>query len=312
MSNVEKPAWNLAHPLAGVVLLVFLWIVWGSSWPAMRAVFVEIPVWQFRAVSTSIGGIALLLMGMLLEGGTWRVPRALWGWLIAAGLFNITAWHVLTGYGLQMLGSGHAAIVCYTMPVWAAMLSAAVLKEPMTARKIVALGFGLAAVAVLLSANFSALGTSPLGIALVLISAITWAIGTVIVKRFDWQANMYALAGWQLIVGFFPMIVAALATEDFALHTGSARADWGMIYVVFFAVILGYALWFQIVKIFPPTVAGIGSLMVPVIGVISGAIVFDDEVIGWRELVALGCVMVAVGLVVFHGRRTPPAAEQAG
>lgn len=305
-----KPARSGRFPLVGLILLVLLWVVWGTSWPAMRTIFLEMPVWQFRAVSCAIGAVGLLFMGMTMGGRSWRVPRRLWGWLVVAGLLNITFWHVMTGFGLQILGAGHGAIVCYTMPVWVAMMSAAVLKEKIDARKIVALVLGMGAVVVLLSADFQSLGTSRLGIAFVLAAAMFWAAGTIVVKRFDWQVNMYALAGWQLVVGFFPMLAAALILEEFQLHTGSAAVNWSMAYIVFGAVIGGYALWFQLVRIFPPTVAAIGSLMVPVIGVASGNL-FLAEPIGWREGVALACVLAAVALVVFQRQEeaAPDAAE---
>ena len=294
---------HLARPgLIGILLLILLWLVWGATWPAMRMVFVKVPVWQFRALSCAAGAVVLLALGRLFDGGQWRVPRRLWGWLVLAGLLNITGWHVLTGYGLQMLGAGHAAIVCYTMPVWVALMSVIVLKEAMTVRKVTALFLGLVAVFVLLSTDFAALGTSRLGIAMVAGSAVSWAAGTIVVKRFDWRANMYALAGWQLVVGFFPMAAGAIFTEDFLLFEASTQANWAMLYIVVLGVITGYALWFRLVKMFTPTVAAIGSMMVPVVGVISGAIVLGEG-IGWRELVALGCVLAAVGLVVFQAHR---------
>jgi drug/metabolite transporter (DMT)-like permease len=298
-----SPASAAVRPAAiGILMLVLLWVVWGATWPAMRIVFLEVPVWQFRAVSCAAGAVVLLGLGMRLDGGAWRVPRRLWGWLIVAGLRNITGWHVLTGFGLQMLGAGHAAIVCYSMPVWVAIMSVVVLKEAMTARKIVGLILGVAAVVLLLSSDFGALGTSRLGILFVGASAISWAAGTIVVKRFDWGINMYALAGWQLFVGFFPMLAAALATERFEMHEASGPAIFSMIFIVLLGVVMGYALWFHLVKIFPPTVAAISSMMVPVVGVVSGAIVLG-EAIGWRELAALGCVLVAVSLVVFQAQR---------
>ncbi len=308
MSNAAR----LAGPGAvGILLLILLWLVWGMTWPAMRIVFVEVPVWQFRALSSLLGAVVLLAVGAMLDGRAWRVPRRLWGWLVAAGLLNITGWHVLTGYGLQMLGAGHAAIVCYTMPVWVAVMSVVVLKERMTRRKITALALGMTAVAVLLSADFAALGTSRAGIALVAASAVSWAAGTIVVKRLEWGVNMYALAGWQLAVGFIPMAAAAFLTERFVLFEASARADWAMLYIVLLGVIVGYALWFQLVKMLPPTVAAIGSMMVPVVGVISAAIMLGEG-IGWREATALACVLAAVGLVVFRAKRPDRTNGQAG
>jgi drug/metabolite transporter (DMT)-like permease len=91
------------------------------------------PVWQFRAVTCSVGGLALLAMAKL-SGGNLRLARGDWLPLLLASIFNMTIWHVTSGYGLTMIGAGHAAVVCYTLPVWTALLSAFFLRERLTPR----------------------------------------------------------------------------------------------------------------------------------------------------------------------------------
>ena len=188
----------------GLLLLLSLWLVWGTSWPAMRIVFTEVPVWQFRAVSCAISGLALLAIAVA-AGERWRVPRRHWGVLIAVSVFNMIIWQVCVGYGLSMLGAGHGAIITYTLPVWTAAISIVVLKERLTWRKALAVVLGVAGVLVLLASDFDAIGTSPLGALFMLAAAIGWAIGTIITKRVAWTIGMYTLAGWQLLISWVPM-----------------------------------------------------------------------------------------------------------
>jgi len=280
------------------VWLALLWLVWGTSWPAMRTVFLEMPVWQFRAVTCFVGGIALLAIARLTGGGV-RLARGDWLPLALASVFNMTVWHVTSGYGLTMIGAGHAAVVCYTLPVWTALLSAFFLKEKLTPRVFAGLALGMGGVAVLASHDFTALGSDPLGLAFVLGAAVSWAIGTILIKRRAWSAGMNALAGWQLLMAAVPIGLIALATERFTLHQASNAAIFSGAYILVFGVILGYAVWFKIVSLFPATIASIGSLVTPVLGMASSA-VFLNEPIGWRELVALALVLCAVALVVFR------------
>lgn len=288
------------------IWLVLLWLVWGTSWPAMRTVFLEMPVWQFRAITCLLGGGALLAMAKL-AGGPVRLARGDWLPLLLASVFNMTIWHVTSGYGLTMIGAGHAAVVCYTLPVWTALLSAFFLKERLTPRVFAGLALGMGGVAVLASHDFTALGANPLGLAFVLAAAVSWGIGTVLIKRRAWSAGMNALAGWQLLMAAAPIGVIALATERFTLHQASNAAILSAFYILFFGVILGYALWFKVVSLFSATVASIGSLVTPVIGMASSA-VFLDEPVGWRELAALALVLSAVALVVFRPARQPAPA----
>jgi len=284
----------------GVFLLIGLWLVWGTSWPAMRMVFTEVPVWQFRAVTCAISGLALLVIA-IATGERWRVPRRHWGVLIAAAVFNMIIWQICVGYGLSMLGAGHGAIITYTLPVWTAAISVVFLKERLTWRTALAVILGVSGVLVLLSSDFKAIGTSPVGAIYLLGASIGWAIGTIIVKRVAWTVGMYTLAGWQLLISGVPMTAIALAAEPFMLHQIRGATLWAALYVTFIALIAGYALWFKIVEHFSAVIASLGSLMVPVIGVLSGALILGEH-IGLIEAAALALVLTAISLVLFAGK----------
>lgn len=305
-SSLPAPA-RAALPFGSLIMLGFLWLVWGTSWPAMRIVFVELPVWQFRTFTCAGAGIVLLGLGFLQDRTRWKAPRRIWPRLIVAALLNMTCWHVLTGFGLQIIGAGHAAIVCYTLPVWTALLGGLFLGERISARLLVAIVLGIAGVVVLLSAGFNGFGDwlqgeRPLGFAFVFMAAIAWAGGTLVVKHYDWGVSMSALAGWQLLIGLVPISLIAAASEPFVLHRASVEATLAGLYVLFVAMVMGYALWFRVVQVMPATVASISTLMIPVIGVTSGAIILGEP-FGWRELLALALVLSAIALVHFFPAR---------
>ena len=288
------------------VWLALLWVVWGTSWPAMRTAFLEMPVWQFRAITCLVGGGALLAIARL-TGGRVRLARADWLPLAVASVFNMTVWHVTSGYGLKLIGAGHAAVVCYTLPVWTALIGAIFLKERLTPRVFLGLALGMGGVGVLASHDFAALGSDPLGLLLVLIAAMSWGVGTVLIKRRPWSAGMNALAGWQLLMAAVPIGAIALLTERFALHEASEAALFSGAYILVIGVIFGYAVWFKVVSLFPATIASIGALVTPVIGMGSSALLLGEP-IGWRELAALAFVLSAVALVIFRPAPQPAAA----
>ena len=303
MQERSRPApLRTAVPLGGLIMLVFLWMVWGTSWPAMRIVFQELPVWQFRALTCGVAGAVLLGLGILEDRSRWKAPRRIWPRLIAASFLNMTCWHVLTGFGLQIVGAGHAAIVCYTLPVWTALLAGLFLGERMTARVLVAIALGIAGVAVLLSAGFGAAGDwgqgdRPLGFAFILLASVAWAGGTLVIKHHDWTLSMNALAGWQLLIGLLPIGLIAAVSEPLVLHRASVEAMLAGLYVTIVGMVMGYALWFRVVHVMPTTLASIGTMMIPVIGVASGALILGEP-FGLREALALALVLSAIALVL--------------
>lgn len=283
----------------GLLLLLGLSMGWGFNWPALKIALTEIPLWQFRAVTILIAAACLLALARL-AGQRIAVPRGQWPMLLLASLLNITSWHVLVAYGVQMSPyAGQASILAFTMPMWAALLGVVFLKERMTWRRGLSLLLGGGAIALLLAQDVDALGASPLGAVLILLAALSWAIGTLILKQVPWRLQSLALAGWQLLIGSVPVVVIALATERFTMHQASVAALTASAYLTAIPLIFCYYAWFRVVTIFPTGIASIGTLMVPVIALFSSALVLGDPV-GWRELTALLLVVTALALVLIH------------
>src|SRR5690606_913361 len=160
----------------------------------------------FRTLVVIGAGLTLIGVGCL-SGQKVAMPRRMLPSLVLVSLFAVTGWHMLTAYGLLFVGGGRAAIVAYTMPIWAAILSAVFLRERVTGRRLAALMLGSAAMGVLLVSDLGRLGESPLGTVLILLAAVSWAGGIVGTKRFDWGVGAVPLAGWQLLVGGLPILL---------------------------------------------------------------------------------------------------------
>jgi drug/metabolite transporter (DMT)-like permease len=115
-------------PQFGLVLLTFLSLFWGFSWPMMKIGLREIPVWTFRTLCLLLGGFGTLCIAKV-SGVRLTIPRSEFGPLILVSLLHITGWQLCSAYGLIYMGAGRAAIIAYTMPVWASILGAFILRE---------------------------------------------------------------------------------------------------------------------------------------------------------------------------------------
>jgi len=285
----------------GYMLLVFLAFAWGSNWPAIKIAVLEMPIWQYRA-TTALASAAILLGYALLRGVPMRVPRRHWLPLGVVTMTNITLWLVLVAYGVKLMESGQASLIGFTAPLWVTIFAYAFLGEPMTARRLGALAIGIGGIVVLLWPSLGSFGDRPLGIALVLAAAIFFAGGTIVVKRVEWTVPPASFAGWQLLLGGIPLAVIAAVTEPFTMHRASPEAWLAVTYTTVIGLVFAYIAWFRIVEIFEAGTAAIGTLAVPGIGLVSGALVLDEP-LGWRELVALMMVLAAVALVLFEPAR---------
>lgn len=297
MESAADAGARTALPLTALVRLAALTVAWGVNFPAMKVALGEIEPWTFRALTLAIGGAGLL--GIARAGGhSLAVPRREWRPLCAAALLNITGWHMLAAYALMDIGGGRAAIIGYTMPLWALLLGRLVLREPLTPARLLALLLGLTGLGVLIGPELASLSSAPVGTLLMLGAAASWAAGTVVVKRVRWTIPTVLLTAWQVILGAVPialgMLVAGSPPSPGRLGAGAIAAA---AYTAFVAIIFCHHAWFRTVRLLPSSVAAISTLGIPIVGVLSSGLLLGEPV-GPREVAALGLVVPALGLVL--------------
>jgi drug/metabolite transporter (DMT)-like permease len=286
-----------ARPRPMVVLLVVVLSVgWGVTWPIMKIALSEFPLWTFRAVSCFVAGLCLLGFAGFSKGAF--MPRSSeWGRLTLAALCNVTGWHIFVSYGVQIVPAGHAAMLAYTMPLWVVMLGTGLLGQPLEVQSVAGLVLGLAGISTLILPDLGSLGDAPLGAGMILLAALSWAIGTLIQKHYGTGLSTLASTGWQLVLGAIPIALLAPMVEDVHFPQASGRAWAAAIYITLLSLVLCYFIWFKIVSLMSASRASISTLLVPALGIVSGAL-FLDEPLGWRELFALALIAGAVILVL--------------
>ena len=112
----------LAPSRRAIPLVILLTLVWGTNWPLFPIAVREVSVWTFRGVSLIGAGLALLAFARM-RGQSLRIPRAHWGTVLAASLAYLVVWNVASTYAAILIPSGQAAILGFTMPLWAALIA---------------------------------------------------------------------------------------------------------------------------------------------------------------------------------------------
>ena len=278
-------------------VLAALTFAWGFNWTAMKVALAEVPPWTFRSFCLGLGS-AVLFAALRGGGQSLAVPHGQWARLAVLALLNITSWNMLVAFGVALIPSGRAAILAYTMPVWAIPLSVWLLGERITRRKLAGLALGLAALALLLGEAAGSLGAAPLGSLLVLGAALTWALGTVLQKRFPIGMPAGPYTAWIMLLGGVPIFLGTLLLEDAAALRGVGLRAWaGVLYNVLVSFAFAHWAWIKLATSVPVSVFSISMLIIPVIGVLSG-IAFLGERPSWAEIGALLLVLGALATVI--------------
>jgi len=282
-------------------VLASLTLAWGFNWTAMKTALSEVPPWTFRSLCLGLG--AAVLFSALRAGGQRLVmPTGQWGRLWLLAILNITSWNMLVAFGVGMIESGRAAILAYTMPVWAVPLSVWLLGERITRRKLVGLGLGLGGLVLLLGESLFSLGAAPVGSLLVLGAAVSWALGTVLQKRIPVSLPVGPYTAWIMLLGGTPIFIGALLFEDFSdLREVSVIAWLGTAYNIVIAFAFAHWAWIKIATSVPVSVFSISMLLIPVVGVVSGMLFLGERPTA-AEYAALALVLAALLTVLRPAR----------
>ena len=285
-------------PPRALVLLALLSLVWGTNWPLFPIATRELSVWTFRSFSLLTAG-ALLLLFARLRGESLVIARRHWNAILAATFSYLMIWNLASTYSAIMIPSGQAAILGFTMPLWSALFSWAFLRERMDARLLLALALGACGVLLLMWRGLGAYAQAPLGFALGLLAGIGWAVGTLVLKRGNVSASPMVLTGWQLVLAALPLGAGAIALADGQWFMPSWSTILVIAWITIVPMCIGNWAWFSIVGLLPATVAGLSSILVPVVAMISGALI-NGEPLGPLQLAAMACCCAALGLTLFR------------
>jgi drug/metabolite transporter (DMT)-like permease len=257
-------------------LLIALTLMWGCNWPMMKFSLRELPPLTFRALTMS-GGVALMALWFTLRGTSIALPRAQIARVFALAVPNIIGWHFASIIGLTQLAAGRAGILAFTMPVWTVLLGALLFGQRLTRRAGIASLCALAAVALLAIDELTSLAGRPAGVLWLQAAAVSWALGTLLMRRISVSLSTEALTLWMMVCGSVFFWMAAHAVEPsidwraWSLATWASLA-WGA--VVNFGI--SQLLWFALVRELPAQASAFSLMAVPMVGVLSSALVIGE------------------------------------
>lgn len=264
--------------------------LWGVNFVAAKFALQSFGIWTFRTISFGLGAGLLAMTAPLLEESL-KVDKPIDRlYLVIAGIFSCAGFGAFSAIALLNASTGRTAICVYTMPIWVTLLSRLVLKEELTKPRLFSLFFGIIGLTVLLIPLMQA-GIS-YGAFAAIGAAISWAVGTVFLKWAKVKASPLAIAVWQVLAGAMAsgVILFAVNEQPWTIVTGSAWV--GLIYSTVIGTALAYLLWFQIIQRLPSSTASLGTLLVPVFGVIA-SFTFLSEIPSIADVIGFSFIFIA-------------------
>src|ERR1700726_1083253 len=202
---------------AGLIFLAITSIGWGFKWAVTKDLVRVLPPLTLRG-STGVVGASLLALLAIWRGENLRVAPKLWPRLVLAAILNVACWMVLMGLALLWLPASEAALIAYTMPVWASILAWPILGERPNLLRVISLVMAFAGLAAIMGGNgFAASSAKMPGIIMALGGAFGFAVGPVLAKKLPLSLPPLSAAAWQIGIGSLPVAIVGLLIE---------KADW--------------------------------------------------------------------------------------
>jgi drug/metabolite transporter (DMT)-like permease len=280
--------------------LVLLTLIWGINWPVMKIGVTDFPPLTFRLLSMWLG-LPLMALGLLAMRAPFRIPRAHWRELFWLAVFNMIIWHALIIIAVKSLSSGRAAILGYSMPVFSAVLGAWLFGLRLSLRAWAGVAAAATGVLLLLWHEFTQLAGRPLGVLLALVSALAWALGVQLLRRTTLTVPTLTISFWMTVMTALVMSALAVLFERPQWQT-PPPATWGAI--AFNAVLIfGFAqtFWLSLARHLPPVASTLSVMMIPILGVFSGAWWLGER-LHWQDGAAVLLMVLAIASVLWPAK----------
>ena len=289
--------------------LVVVWIVWGSTYLAIRVGVETFPPFTMVAIRYTIAGAVLLPIGWRSGPPEQRVTdrpgRRQWAAMLLLGAMLPAFGNGLVSWAELQLPSSIAALLVATVPLWIVVADALLARRMPGLARWLALGVGLTGVLVL-----SGVGTSsvPVGATIgALVASVSWGTGSALQSRLPVPSRALLMAGMEMFCGGLVCAVIALVRGELFFDAGavSAHSWWALVYLIGPGTLLAMTCYVFVLGRLAPTTVSSYAFVNPVVAVVLGALILDERLSG-REAIGAAIVVLAVaGLLVGRRREAP-------
>lgn len=281
--------------------LLALYIVWGSTYLAIRFSVESIPPFLMAGTRFLISGVILYVWRRL--AGDPAPTRPQWRSAVIVGLLLLLGGNGVVSWAEQHVASGIAALIVASIPLWVALINALRPRGIKPDWRIVLgllIGFGGIVMLVTSSTSqSSAEGMSVMGVGALLLAAFLWSIGTIISSDADMPESSLLSTGIEMLAGSAGLFLAATLAGEWKVLDLSAvtmRSLLGLVYLIAFGSLVGFTSYVWLLRNAPVSLVSTYAYVNPVIAVLLGAWL-AGELIN-LPIVVSACIIIASVAVI--------------
>ena len=287
-----------------VLALIALTLRWGINWPMMKVAVRELPPLYLRGLTMFLGACWLMLYFRYRGLRLWPDSPREWRDIVLLGIPNIFILHTVSILGIVSLSSGRAAILSYVFPVWTVVFGVVFMGQQLNKRIVIAVVAALLGIGLLISHELTALQGQPMGIVWMELGAISWAIGTLWMRRISFTMPVQSLTVWMMLLSSPVILLLASATETWPTWQISPLAWSSLVYAVFVNYGFAQIIWFGMARDLPPATSAMSIMAVPVTGTLVATFMVGEWP-HWQDYIAMVCVVAAIAAVLLPSRTKP-------
>jgi drug/metabolite transporter (DMT)-like permease len=301
-----------ANVVAWVCLLI-VWVVWGSTYLAIKVGVETMPPLLMAAARNLVAGLIMFPAAMGARRRAIRAgqvvrrwpSRAEWTGCAVVGVLLLVA-NGAVGIGEKTVPSGLAALLVATVPLWLLGIDAVLNHARLGLAPVAGLALGLAGVGLLSGLGGGSGRISAAGVVVILAAAFTWALGTIMTRRVTIPSSPALASGMELLCGGVALLAMAAAAGEFgSLHlAGVSWRSWlALGYLIVAGSIVAFSAYGIAVRALPTATVATYAYVNPVIAVLLGTLILGERL----TPAMFGGGVLIVGAVVLVVRRSPPA-----
>lgn len=275
-----------------LILVVFLWGVNSVSIKYLTHFFPPLGLAPIRLTLAS----ALLLPIVLYQYGYQKIPAKAWMPIAGIAVFCIFLHQITLTVGIGATSGIHAVLILGLTPLFTTIFSVSFLKESFTLAKGLGIIFGFSGL-LLVAAGQTQTGASLLGDGITCIATLTFAIGSLFVKKATYYVSPLVVSAYTLALAAIGLDVLGLVTNSIWVYPDNI----GFLPIVvllfssFLSTAVGAVLWNMSIQKVGTSTASLFLNASPIIGIFASALFLGEE-LHWRHFYALMLVMAGVSL----------------
>lgn len=290
----------------GWAALLVVWVVWGSTYLAIRVGVRTIPPFTLAAIRYLTAGAVLVPIG--LRSGTPaererdRPGRRQWAAMLLLGTLLPALGNGVVSWAELKLPSGTAALLVASVPLWMVLADATLARRMPDALRWLSLAVGLAGVAVLSGAGSGAVSVAATVAAL--LASVSWGIGSALQPRLPVPSRPLLLGGMEMLCGGLVLTVIAAVRGELVFDAGrvSGESWWALVYLIVPGTLLAMTCYLFTLGRLPASTVSSYAFVNPVVAVALGAAILGER-LSASEFIGGAIVVVAVAGLLSAPRR---------